>query len=554
MAGDSKTSRALLNGIPLFSSLTESDLDWLAELVVVESFDQTTTLYEAGSATDGLYFLVKGKASLRSSGNTQVTRDVYPGEMLGEEAPLNIATRQNSAYLYEKSSVLFLTNSQVQILLQTKPEVAKTLKVILQSRHLHVRVNMPWLQEGERINLMTRKHPVFLLLNTATPILSFAAAMFLISLFTDNNPFMGLVLLLAAFGLCILWLAWNIHNWANDYYLITNKRMVWVERISGFYDSRQEAPLGTLLSVGIKTTQFGAIIGYSDVIVRTFIGDIRFNRVAEARAIGKLIEVYWSKSKLVDLDEEAEVMRKALRKKFGTGTEVVEGSEQKKTMDTLPVLPVRETSFFEWLFADFLKIRYEVGGITTYRKHWFVLIKKIILPLIGSFFFTALIIAVLTRNFVAFDYTTTLVLGSLGLVTAISWLLYVYMDWRNDVFQLTPNQIIDIDRKPFGRESRRSAPLDNILSIEYERNGIIPMLFNFGTVFITVGNTQLTFNDVYQPSHVQQDIFNRMGKHTDEKQKRLTEEERERIVQWLKVYREENLGRDDTELLRNFED
>jgi len=107
------------------------------------------------------------------------------------------------------------------------------------------------------------------------------------------------------------------------------------------------------------------------------------------------------------------------------------------------------------------------------------------------------------------------------------------------MFQLTPNQVIDLDRKPFGRESRRAAPLENIPSIEYERKGIFPMLFNYGTVYITIGNSQLTFNNVHQPSIVQQDIFARMGTHAQEKEERHTVQERERIAQWFKVFQEE---------------
>ena len=132
----------------------------------------------------------------------------------------------------------------------------------------------------------------------------------------------------------------------------------------------------------------------------------------------------------------------------------------------------------------------------------------------------------------------------------LCWLIYRYIDWRDDVFQLTPTQVIDIDRKPFGRLSRRSAPLENILSIEYERRGIFQMLFNFGTVYITVGNTQLTFNEVSRPADVQQQIFARMGAYAEELRQREIDEERERITEWLKVYHEESQSQDTTKQLR----
>ncbi len=149
------------------------------------------------------------------------------------------------------------------------------------------------------------------------------------------------------------------------------------------------------------------------------------------------------------------------------------------------------------------------------------------------------VVAIITHNLTQVDYTMGLVAGYFLVFVAAGALVYQYVDWRNDLFQLTANQVIDLDRKPFGRESRRSAPLENILSIEYERRGLIPMLFNYGTVYITIGNSQLTFNDVYQPSVVQQDIFTRMGQHAQERDERNTMQERERVAQWFKVFQEE---------------
>jgi len=167
------------------------------------------------------------------------------------------------------------------------------------------------------------------------------------------------------------------------------------------------------------------------------------------------------------------------------------------------------------------------------------LLNKIFLPLLMLLLSIGFVVGIITRNLTQVDYTMGLVAGYFMVFVAAGALAYQYVDWRNDLFQLTANQVIDLDRKPFGRESRRSAPLENILSIEYERRGIIPMLFNYGTVYITIGNTQLTFNDIYQPSVVQQDIFTRMGKHAQDRDERNTMLERERVAQWFKVFQEE---------------
>ena len=209
-----------------------------------------------------------------------------------------------------------------------------------------------------------------------------------------------------------------------------------------------------------------------------------------------------------------------------------------------------EKNFFQWLFQDFLRIHVEDEHIITYRKHWLVLLRMSLLPLIGLIISLSFLIGMVTWNFSDIPYQLGVMIGFLLTVFMLCWLVYRYIDWRDDVFQLTPTQVIDIDRKPFGQLSRRSAPLENILSIEYERKGIFQMLFNFGIVYITVGNTQLTFNEISRPADVQQQIFARMGAHAEELRQREIDEERERMTEWFKVYHEESQSKDTTKQLR----
>jgi len=61
-------------------------------------------------------------------------------------------------------------------------------------------------------------------------------------------------------------------------------------------------------------------------------------------------------------------------------------------------------------------------------------------------------------------------------------------------------------------------------------------LLNFGTVYISVGNTRLTFDYVYNPSEVQQDIFYRMGERLDKIRQYEVDSERERVSEWIASY------------------
>lgn len=522
----------------LFSALAETDLPIVAEAMVAVELPAGETLFTADEERDGLFLVESGKLKCSLAGKG------FPlyyqrGDLIGLGGAGKQKTWQESVEAVSKSQLWFISSQNLAALHDQSPAFAETLTVLASSQELIRSVPKPWLEADERVSLITRKHPVFLLAALILPLAVFAAVLVGLHFVQSVSPMTAMFGLVAGFIFSAVWLAWRINNWANDFYLITSKRMVWVERVSGFYDSRQEAPLGTLISVGIRTTQLGALLGFSDVIVRTYIGDIRFERVAHAKTIGKLIESYWSRSKHVDLELDAKEIRRALRQKFGKEPEEVSAKELEVEYGIENELPGKEMSFFEWLFSDFLKVRYESGGTVTYRKHWFILVQKSFLAVLGILVSSAFVIAVLTRNFTAFNYSMSLTLGFSVLVASLALLAYRYVDWRNDIFQLTPNQVIDLDRKPFGRESRRAAPLENILSIEYERKGIIPMLLNFGTVYLTIGNSQLTFNNVYQPSIVQQDIFARMGKHAQERDERHTVEERERIAQWFKVFQEE---------------
>lgn len=537
MNEQTQTILTLLREVPLFSGLTIEELERLSEEFVLVELPKDETLYLAKEATDGLFVVDTGQIALLNEDGKQL-EVLKHAEVIGTEALSYIPNRQNAAIALANAQVYFLPNKQIRALYDGVPAFKETASVLFNSVRLASYVPMAWLEPGEKIHLMARKHPVFLFFRSIPPILAFAAVWFLMVLLSSKNAFWSLAGLVLGFLFCLLWLVWNINNWANDFYLITSRRMVWVEHVTGFYDSRQEAPLSTLISVGIKTSQLGVFLGYSDVIVRTYIGDIRFERVAHARTIGKLIETNWARGKRTDLELDAREIRKALRQKFGKEAEDITSKDLQVELGTVEPAP-REINFFQWLFADFVRVRHEVGGTITYRKHWLILLQKLILPIMVLVLSIVFVVGIITHNLTQVDYTMGLVAGYFLVFVGAGALVYQYVDWRNDLFQLTANQVIDLDRKPLGRESRRSAPLENILSIEYERRGLIPMLFNYGTVYITIGNSQLTFNNVYQPSVVQQDIFTRMGQHAQERDERNTMLERERVAQWFKVFQEE---------------
>jgi hypothetical protein len=202
----------------------------------------------------------------------------------------------------------------------------------------------------------------------------------------------------------------------------------------------------------------------------------------------------------------------------------------------------KEPGFLAWLFSDFIRLRFEKDGAITYRKHWFVLIHYMWLPVL--LMLIAIVAAVLRLGgmLTFIPITTAMVLILLFMFAIFLWMLYVYVDWRNDIFMVTLDQIIDLDRKPLGKIRRRSAPLENVLSIEYERLGLWGYLFNFGTVYIVVGTMRLSFDFVYNPSEVQEAIFYRMGERLEKVRQFEIDAERERVSEWIASYHRKTSG------------
>ena len=130
---------------------------------------------------------------------------------------------------------------------------------------------------------------------------------------------------------------------------------------------------------------------------------------------------------------------------------------------------------------------------------------------------------------------TFLLSGLVGSLVFVWW-IYQYFDWHNDIYQITQDQVVDIYKKPLGQENRQSAPLGNILSIEYKRRGVFGLLLDFGTVYIHVGDQTLTFDDVSKPSEVQRELFDMLAQKKNKDQQKTNEDYARRMADWLNGY------------------
>lgn len=533
----------LLDYVPLFVNLDESDLNRLSGLFQAEVYRDGEVIFDFGAPSEELYVIFDGRVNLLidNQGEEKIFASLNTGDVFGEEALLFDDPRYYKSVADGETVLLRLDVENYIYLQDDLPGFEEMLEVSIRSRHLSTKIALPWLQKDEFVHVMSRRHPAILWSRLATPT-AFGLGTILFSAllhwkWLPGRPY-GWITLGAGLVIAALWLLWTVIDWRNDYFIVTNKRVVWVEKVALVYESRQEAPLRTIMSVGIQRTRLGTMLGYADVIVQTYVGTIRLRDLAYSESVASLIESYWHRSDSRNSREEAQVMSQKLSEKLDLPWDPDEATHEiaVQKVDKAPEPVRKEPGFMTWLFSDFIRLRYESQGAIVYRKHWFVLLEKIWLSvlLMG----TAIAGLVLRLGgLLAFLPLMPAVAGLFVVMFIIFvWMVYQYADWRNDIFKVTLDQIIDIDRKPLGKIRRRSAPLENVLSIEYERLGFWGFLFNFGTVYISVGNLNLTFDHVYNPSEVQQDIFYRMGERLENLRQYEIQSERERVSEWIASY------------------
>ena len=537
----------------LYQKLTTEQLLWVAAQFKPVTLDANTVVFSQGAPGDCFYTVFSGKVrvTIHKRGEDHSLNLLGRGDYFGEEALLYNRPRTATLTTTERSVLLRMERDKFMTMLAAYPQIKVNMDATAESRQLARSRHFDWLGEDEVIYYMCRKHEFFLYTALILPILFGVAAFPVLSIgFVEYaTPFtFSLVLGLGIFMLvgAIAWGIWSWLDWGNDYYIVTSQRVVWLEKIIGLYDSRNEAPLETILAVNVTSSQLGRIFKYGTVIVRTYTGGISMRRASQPYLFASFIEGFKTRVKQISREEEAQEMQKALDDALMRSAAVTGSHTPNVPVSPPPTPPPqpekeRPRMTFREKIQNFLKVRYEKDGVITYRKHWFVLFKKAwfsFLVLTGVF-----ILLLLYFGERLFGTGAGLPSGTfvLGLATPISiifflWLAYEYLDWRNDIYRLTADQILDIEKKPLGQETKKTAPLESILSIEHERANIIGIMLNFGTVTINVGDTRFIFYHVFNPDQVHSDISDYREALNRRKRAKEKERERDQMINWLVTY------------------
>jgi hypothetical protein len=552
-----KKFRSLRN-VSIFDDFSDEQLTEISSRFTELKLEAWQPLFSDREPEEDFYIILSGKI-LISDGHEEVDqRKLLPGDFFIEEELLY--GQPVNAYITtdEPTELLHLETGEFYRMLSEFPQIKSWFARSPESQWLVRTRKFNWLSEEEMITYVARKHEAILLFSLIGPVVFFLAALaiiFVVSAADTSGTIWttGAVCSLGLAIIAILWGLWNWIDWGNDYYIVTDQRVVWVEKVVWLYESRDEAPLTTILAVNTTSSFFGRLMHYGSVIVKTFTGEITFRNLRDPHRMGEFIEEYRERIERGSERREKREIDKAIRQRLGLEGEGEPGSvediEHKVSSEAAPIEKQRD-----WRdnFGNIFTMRFEQGDVITYRKYWPTLFGKIWLPTL------LILLAVIGIGFLVTAYWTDQVTAQLAeILIAVSvaliifvlvpWWLYRYVDWRNDIYQVTDKSIIDIERKPLGTEVKKAAPVENILSLEHERVGFLGYMLNYGLVTINVGETQFVFRNVHDPARVQQDIFNRIYALRRQKEKAEAGQQRKRFVDVIEVYHDnvDELDEDD---------
>ena len=359
--------------------------------------------------------------------------------------------------------------------------------------------------------------------------------------------------------------AWQVNDWHDDFYAVTNRRVIHREKVLFFSNRQAEAPVGQIRSVIASRTSMIAntvfLQNMGDVTIETLNSyhPIIFANIDKPEEVSRVIIKQVQQAKVASETAQRDVIRSILRQQMN----IVErpgnmpGAPKVKIVGygaEAPAAAAPDPKPLPFTLGSFIfpraRVKDALGNIT-YRRHPLQLLQTAGLPLLSMLGYIVVMLAAWRLGI--FTQVATLTAGSwplrlllIGLALAILlvlvvWFVFRYEDWRNDLFLLTRDKIIDIDRTPFGLQGvqQNVSPLDKLQNVTSQQEGFLEWLFDMGDVIIeTGGEKRQVFARVKDPRQIQRDIADYMAQlKANEKANDISQRNKE-LAEWISIYNE----------------
>jgi hypothetical protein len=348
------------------------------------------------------------------------------------------------------------------------------------------------------------------------------------------------ILLLILTAVSVLGVLFTVYDWLNDELIVTNQRVVYDNDqviIPRLIEQRvqQQIFLEDVQDVVAKTNTYPQhLLGYGMIEVKSarFNANIVFASARDPMAMQAAI-----------MGQVRALRRTMSEQNYGRLVgERVYGLKASGAQP-LPTTVITSTSQgWRWLQA-IVPANPEVNETTrqfTWRPHWLFLVLALIEPFVVLGVGLLLIALGVGAGLLSPLWTFLACVGVILYWAARS--AWKIEDYRNDLYILTPDKVIDIEKKPFGPEDRREAGLSQINNVSSQTT-YVSNLLGYGDVVLNTagGGGSFTFFKVPRPGDVVSLIteYNVRIKRTD-KDRTLND-----TLELLKYYHEAQLQRDE---------
>ena len=546
---------AFLEQLDIFSDLEEEELVELAFITEEYEFDKDAVIAYQRDVADNFIIVSSGRLFSSQVDNHGVVRDTqshFPGDYLEDTWLFTSHTHEATIRGASNGRILCIERNKFLEFLDANPYIIDFLRLSDEAADIASTTSFDHpskqavelkLMPDERIRFRERRSVWLLVLQLIGPLLLYLIWT-IIALFVLNVSGTMAILAIALPGAVFLFFSiWRTMDWANDYFVITDKQLIHHEySLRGFQVRINKMPIDQVQSVEIEKPNLVATVlgmGTANITTAAQHGMMRFDSIDNPRKVLKIINELREQGRSVSAGQTQVDMRAALEGHFEADPalriiELPEGAEdEEEYLESYSLLDQVADGLIALLrgVGRIVSTRIEDGEVITYRKHPFTLLTRTWWLLLLSLLFLALTVWVNRPPFVY-------LFGGLLLITLI-WFMWRFLDWRNDVFQVTDLYVFDIDRLPLGfGESRKQAELANIQNVNAERPGFLATVFNFGDVYIdTAGaSADITFERVANPSLVQNDVFRRREAIRHKKAESARNQRRKEYAVMLDVY------------------
>ncbi|BCX05204.1 MAG: hypothetical protein KatS3mg053_3142 [Candidatus Roseilinea sp.] len=551
-----------LRASTLFSRLTDAEFKAVLGLMRTRMVNEGQILILAGSGDTHLYILRRGKMLIRApekGGRDPVIRFVKPGEILNE---LPFVTGHPSEVTIETVTPVqlwYIPRGEFQQLLEREGYIREHLTYTPEEeKYIKQRRRFDTQRTGELVLWFGRKHWWVLLRSQWFTILMLVliGATFLPPVRPIFSGPFGIAFTGALLFVALVSFLWFLIDWWNDYYVVTDQRVIHRERILIIYDSQDEAPISSVQNVTVNRPSFiDTVLDTGTILIETLgaQANIRFEWVGEPTKVSKLILDQQARARVEVAATERSKVRSELRREMEVGTKPLPASA--------PPAPApkagkgeKSPPFLRRLGMGLADLRNELlprmrlvraPDVIVYRKHWLALIGATIAPFLFLLLYLAAMVFVWfgapSLRRLLFETPAVVVVALLGFIL-LFWLVWQYEDWRNDLYMLTTERLIEYKRTPFGLlgTSQRTASLANVQNVTAATKGFVDNLFNVGDVAIRTGgmDNELNFARVWNPRGVQREVVMRLEAYRAAQREKEAARRRREFIEWIGIYDE----------------